>query len=358
MPGWLSELAIHQPGDIPMDQQTGFYGVKHSLGKILNIDLPNSEPINVALVLLQDFSMAAFACAVEALTSEKAKHSAFEIKISTVGLAEYEVGSDLGLQVTADKILDELPANQHLMMVIGGQTLVTVENPWLERKLKMAAYSGAYLAGVWSGSWSLSQARLLDGYRCACNVPMQNALSSAYADVRPCSQPFVMDRNRLTAFGPEGTTALVYKFLEQVHGGMPSESKGEHDPSINGERYEALLRSTFGAPRWLPKYLHRTLRLMCENLTNPADTTELATLAKVSRRQLERRFRKYLGLTPNRAYLELRLTRAKQLIGNTEESLKSIGLETGFVSPPHFQRCFKELYGIPPSLYRKHSDQA
>ncbi|MCD5987199.1 helix-turn-helix domain-containing protein [Pseudomonas sp. CDFA 553] len=340
-----------------MDQQIGFPGAEQRLEKIFNVGVQTSDPVDVALVLLQDFSMAAYACALEAFTSETARRPALDIRITTVGLAGYEVNSDLGIQVLADKTPHELRTDPHLIMVIGGQNLRTVENPWLVKKLRTAASSGAYLASVWSGTWSLSQAKLLDGYRCACHAPMQSALSWAFADVRTCSESFVMDRNRLTAFGPEGTTALVNKFLEQINRALPVKDKVQNFPTADYAYYETLLRSAFGAPKRLPKHLHSTLRLMCENLADPIDMYELAALANVSRRQLERRFMKYLGLTPNRGYLELRLTRAKQLIGNTEQPLKNISIETGFVSPPHFQRCFKELYGIPPSLYRKHLNE-
>src|SRR3546814_14372046 len=50
------------------------------------------------------------------------------------------------------------------------------------------------------------------------------------------------------------------------------------------------------------------------HLEEPLSQTDLAERAGLSTRQLERLFRKYLGATPTRDYLTLRLQRARQLL--------------------------------------------
>jgi AraC-like DNA-binding protein len=69
----------------------------------------------------------------------------------------------------------------------------------------------------------------------------------------------------------------------------------------------------------------------------------------LSRRQLERLFQKYLHSSPSRYYLKLRLIRARQLLKQTPISIVELSVVCGFVSTPHFSKCYREYFGIPPS---------
>jgi transcriptional regulator GlxA family with amidase domain len=84
------------------------------------------------------------------------------------------------------------------------------------------------------------------------------------------------------------------------------------------------------------------------NLEEPLARAELAHRADLSSRQLERLFRKYLGRTPTRYYLELRLDRARLLLTQTSLSVLDVALACGFVSASHFSKCYREHYKKTP----------
>jgi len=46
--------------------------------------------------------------------------------------------------------------------------------------------------------------------------------------------------------------------------------------------------------------------------------------------------------------MKLRLFRARQLLKQTSMSIIEIALACGFVSTPHFSKCYREHIGIPP----------
>jgi transcriptional regulator GlxA family with amidase domain len=98
--------------------------------------------------------------------------------------------------------------------------------------------------------------------------------------------------------------------------------------------------------------LNIALDLMEKNIEEPLEIDAIASQVGVSRRQLERRFARYLNAAPNRYYLELRLTRARQLIVQSDRSLTDVALATGFISYPHFYKRFKDLFGLPPMTFR------
>ena len=94
------------------------------------------------------------------------------------------------------------------------------------------------------------------------------------------------------------------------------------------------------------------------NLEEPIELDNLAEYVALSRRQLERLFQKYLHCTPSRYYLRLRLVRARQLLKQTSMSIIELAYVCGFVSTPHFSKCYREYFGVPPSEERTASDMS
>ncbi|MNP49276.1 HTH-type transcriptional regulator CdhR [compost metagenome] len=95
--------------------------------------------------------------------------------------------------------------------------------------------------------------------------------------------------------------------------------------------------------------LREVVKLMDANLEEPLELEQLAVYAGRSRRQLERLFREQLGTTPQRYYMELRITEARRLLQHTELSQVEVLVACGFVSPSHFSKCYSSYFGYRPS---------
>ena len=92
---------------------------------------------------------------------------------------------------------------------------------------------------------------------------------------------------------------------------------------------------------------------MEETLEEPTRMQELAKLAGVSLRQLERLFFKHLHETVTERYLRIRLEKAAELLRKTGSSVTAVGVACGFQSSSHFSRAFKARYGRTPSSERR-----
>ncbi len=117
---------------------------------------------------------------------------------------------------------------------------------------------------------------------------------------------------------------------------------------LSPERAQALRRLVEDMLGTNQPKLQEIVALMEANLEEPIDLDELAVYVNVSRRQLERLFQKYLHCSPSRYYLKLRLIRARQLLKQTSMSIIEVASVCGFVSTPHFSKCYREYFGIPP----------
>jgi transcriptional regulator GlxA family with amidase domain len=73
-------------------------------------------------------------------------------------------------------------------------------------------------------------------------------------------------------------------------------------------------------------------------------------MVSLSTRQLERLFAKYLGISPKRHYLRIRLEMGRNLLRQTDMSITDVSVACGFRSLSHFSKCYRSTFGIPPGL--------
>ncbi len=81
----------------------------------------------------------------------------------------------------------------------------------------------------------------------------------------------------------------------------------------------------------------------------------LAEACNISVSALERRFRKHIGKTPRQYINEVRLEHARKLLLETDKSIGTVALETGYADHSHFTRAYSKRYGATPSSLRRGS---
>ena len=94
------------------------------------------------------------------------------------------------------------------------------------------------------------------------------------------------------------------------------------------------------------------LDLMDSHLADPLDLSQLAALAGLSPRQLQRRFRAETGASVMGRYRALRLDRARDLLAGTRLRVGEIAAMTGFASPAHLSAVFAARFGQAPRAAR------
>jgi AraC family transcriptional regulator of arabinose operon len=101
-------------------------------------------------------------------------------------------------------------------------------------------------------------------------------------------------------------------------------------------------------PAWLD-----TIR---DELSSPEpdlDYEQLAQSVAMSLTTLRRRFRAATGQSLHQYRLEHRVTRARQLLGATDEPIKQIATRLGYRDVFYFTRQFTQLTGVSPAAYRR-----
>ncbi len=107
--------------------------------------------------------------------------------------------------------------------------------------------------------------------------------------------------------------------------------------------------STAQMPDWLQSFIQKLHRI---NFDNNFKLSDIYASSNYSQTTLSREFKKYMGQTLVSYINDLKLNYACNQLQNTNFSILTIALSSGFDSYRHFARQFNAKYGITPSQYR------
>ncbi|MBZ9540314.1 GlxA family transcriptional regulator [Modicisalibacter tunisiensis] len=306
------------------------------------------SPQTLGFLLLDNFTLISLASVIEPLRMANQLAGRELYRWYTLSVNGEPVRASDGLQVTPDASTS-IPLSLDWVVVCGGvapHRSVTREHiAWLQAQARQSRRLGS----VCTGSWALAKAGLLDGYETSIHWECLAAMQEAFPRVPLTTRLFSIDRDRFTASGGTAPLDMMLNLIGQDHGRELAAGISEmfiYD-RVRGEQDQQRvpLKHVLGTTQ--PKLLE-IVALMEANLEEPIALDELATYVDVSRRQLERLFQKYLNCSPSRYYLKLRLTRARQLLKQTSMSIIEVASACGFVSTPHFSKCYREYFGMPP----------
>ena len=299
-------------------------------------------------LLLRDFTMMAFSAAVEPLrtANRAAETELYQFPLFTLNGEPGQASNGLSLspvrQLTGKEPLDAL-------FICAGADLHSVSPELLAEKLKPFIKRGVPIGGICTASYQLARAGILDGYRCTLHWENIPDMHDEFPHLVVSSGLFELDRDRYTCSGGTAPIDMMLTLIARERGrALPDRiSEGMLCERIRdgSDRQRMPLRMRLGSSQ--PK-LVEAVELMESNIEEPMTLDELATHVGISRRQLERLFQKHLQCVPTRYYLEIRLRRARSLLLRSSRSIVDIAFACGFVSAPHFSKCYRDFFGIPP----------
>ncbi|WP_434603663.1 GlxA family transcriptional regulator [Pseudomonas sp. Z4-7] len=310
----------------------------------MNAMIESQKTSSVGFLLLDNFSLTCFTQCLDVLVTANLIQPG-SIKIHTFSRNDSEVISDLAIPIRPDTPLTDIRiAALDLMIVCGGLRTPRVLPHGLVTLLTKLANLPIALGGLWNGAWYLGKAGLLDGYRCAIHAEQRMALSECSPKTTVTLDTVVFDRDRFTASNPAGAFQIMMKWLyaaldpkvaDAVFDLLDHESRFRTSAKVLDRKVSACLREV--------------IALMECNLEEPLSLDLLAQCVQLSKRQIQRLFRRQINMSPQRYYLELRLTEARRLLQNSRLSVTDVAIACGFVSTPHFSKCYSTLFGFPPS---------
>lgn len=303
-------------------------------------------------VIEPGFTMQAFSSAVEVLRVARKLGAARELAYSVATPCDGPVQASNGISVLPDLRLDDMPPGACLVVVSGAGTHET-PNPRLIAALRRLARQGHAIWAVSSGIVRLAQAGLVDHCEVAAHWEDVPYLKAHHPRVRLTASLFVIDAKHPTCSGGGAVADLMLSYIQR-HVSADLVEDIASCLMLDGVRNGRLRQA-------MPAHLRFTtsnrtafaaIRLMEANRFTGLPIHEIARLAGVSQRQLERLFKQEFGRSPATVYTELRLSEARQEVLSGYRPLLEIALDYGF-QPGHFAKVYRRVFGIGPSEDRK-----
>lgn len=99
--------------------------------------------------------------------------------------------------------------------------------------------------------------------------------------------------------------------------------------------------------------LARALRYIRDHYADPLlGVEEVVAATEISRRQLEKAFRRELDRSLNEEIVRVRMEKVRNLLATTEMKVVEVAAATGFSRPSHLFRTFRKFTGVGPKTYR------
>lgn len=310
------------------------------------------QSLTFGFVIVPNFSLIALSACVDPLRLANQVMGKPIYRTVLLSLDGGLVASSDGIMVMSDHSLATAP-RLDTIFVIGPNPIPKRGLSALTLWLRKAVSAGTPLAGVDTGAYLMAQAGLLDGYRCTIHWEDQEALVERFPHIIVTQHFFEVDRDRFTCSGGVAPLDLMTYLLTQPPGNR--QLANEVANLLIADRRSLTDTQTVSVihqSRVTDATTMDALKLMEANIHEPLTIAEVAAYAGVDARNLQRRFKKHLGKSPERVYLDIRLTRARILVQRSEKSLHDIALETGFASASHLTARYTPRFGASPRADR------
>ena len=322
----------------------------------VEIAAPAAKQRRFVFVLLNNFTMLCFACAVESLRIANRMSGKPLYTWSLVGEGGNTVSCSNGIETKLHSDLAELN-REDTVLVCGGIDVQAATTKKVLNWLRREARRGVTMGGLCTAGYTLAKAGLLDGKKATIHWENQDSFAEEFEDVTLTKSVFVIDGNRITTAGGTASIDLMLKIIADDHGEDLANAVADQliYSAIRTDQDTQRLSIPTRIGVRHPK-LSRVIQIMETAIEDPISPATLARDVGMSTRQLERLFRRYLNRSPKRYYMELRLQKARNLLMQTDMSVINVALACGFASPSHFSKCYRSHYNTTP--YRERGSQA
>ncbi len=323
--------------------------------------MSKSEEVQRSFVffLVPDFSMIAFATAIEVLrlANRMMGYEGYRWRLSSE--KGEPVTASNGVLVAANTSLaDERRMlsgrdKPNMVFICSGVNVERYDNKSVEAWVREEHNRGVSVGGLCTGAHVLAKAGLLSGRRCAIHWENLPGFQEAFPKTDVYADLFEVDGNVYTCAGGTAALDMMLSLVSEDHDetlinaiceqALTDRVRGPHD------RQRLPLRARLGVQN---VRILSIIEMMEANISEPLTLIEIAEHAGLSRRQIERLFRHHMGRSPARYYLEIRLDRARHLLMQSSLPIVEVAVACGFVSASHFSKCYRELYGRSPQQER------
>ncbi|MDC0659994.1 helix-turn-helix domain-containing protein [Leisingera sp. SS27] len=310
----------------------------------------------IGFLLFPGFPMACLTAAIDTLhtANELAGNQVFSWSLITE--TGTQATASAGVPFSADCSLAETDAIDCLFLLSGPEA--GFDDPASGHgRLRYLARHGVILGAAAGGVFPLARSGVLSGRRCAVHWSFRSAFESAFPDCTAVDRLAVRDGPVHTVSGAAAMFDLTLELIENELGEAAMNEVAcmfQHPVprSVSARQKVPVLQSGRTVDQ-MPPAVKQAMFIFSENVETPVGIREVARMAGISPRQLERSFRTATGLSPGEYYRRQRLKTARQMVRYSWDSISDIAHSVGYASSSTLTLHYRKFYGITPVQDRK-----
>ena len=221
--------------------------------------------------------------------------------------------------------------------------------PWITEQYN----NGAEVASLCLGAFLLASTGLLKGRKCSTHWLAANEFRKTFPDVNLVEDKIITDEQGIYSSGGAYSSLNLILYLVEKFAGRQAAVFCSKAFQIDIQRDSQSPFIIFkGQKEHEDEPVKKAQEYIETNFQNKITVEQLASMLALSRRNLERRFKK---ATANRVveYIQrVKIEAAKMSLESSRENVSEVMYKIGYSDPKAFRVTFKKITGLSPIQYR------
>ena len=221
--------------------------------------------------------------------------------------------------------------------------------PWVREQYR----AGAEVASLCVGAFLLASTGLVDGRKCATHWLAANEFRKMFPDVNLVTERIVTDEKGIYTSGGAYSYLTLVLYLIEKYAGRAAAVFCAKIFAIDIDRASQSPFMMFsGQKDHEDEAIKKAQAYIERNFQQKITVDELASMFALSRRNLERRFKKATSNTVVEYIQRVKIEAAKMSLESSGENVNEVMYKVGYTDTKAFRTTFKKLTGISPIQYR------
>jgi transcriptional regulator GlxA family with amidase domain len=222
--------------------------------------------------------------------------------------------------------------------------------PWIRRQYNQ----GAHVASICTGAFLLAETGLLDGKSATLHWGFAEMFRRKYPKVNLRLDQMFIDQGRLyCSAGVNAGMDLSLYLVEKFCGRQTAVQSAKTMILDLGRKKQTPYSCFVFSKDHGDSLVIKAQEWIEQHNTQSIDYDRLAEKFRMSRRSLERRFKKATGVTPLGYLQQVRVEAAKRLLEEGSQTFEEITYLVGYEDIPFFRKVFVRLTGLQPKEYQQ-----
>jgi transcriptional regulator GlxA family with amidase domain len=221
--------------------------------------------------------------------------------------------------------------------------------PWIIKQYK----EGAEIASLCLGAFLLASTGLLEGRKCATHWLSANYFRKMFPNIELVEDKIITDEQGIYSSGGAYSSLNLILYLVEKYAGREAAVFCAKAFQIDIQRDSQSPFMIFtGQKEHEDESVKKAQEFIETNFQNKITVDQLASMLALSRRNLERRFKKATANTVVEYIQRVKIEAAKLSLESSRENVNEVMYKVGYSDPKAFRVTFRKITGLSPIQYR------